>query len=486
MEINWWEWVLIVITIWLIGTLIFDLIQKKRSIARNFPLIGRLRFLLEGIGPELRQYIVTDNNSERPFARDERRWIYASSKDENNNFGFGTDNDLENAQNYIIIKQSTFPFEQPKDSTIGVGPDWKLPVLKTLGGSRNRKHAFQPSSVVNVSGMSYGSLGPNAVTALNKSVALAGCLQSTGEGSVSPYHQFGGDLIWQIGTGYFGARNADGSFSIEHFRETIIKNPSIKAVEIKLSQGAKPGLGGILPGEKVTKEISEIRGIPIGVDCHSPSRHSAFSDADSLLDFVENLSLETGLPVGIKSAVGNTDFFEDLARLMSKDKNRGVDFITIDGGEGGTGAGPLTFTDHVSLPFMIGFSRVIDIFKNHKLEDKIVFIGSGRLGLPDRALAAFALGVDGVNVAREAMIAIGCIQAQRCHTGRCPTGIATSSKWLNRGLDPEIKSVRASKYIIELRKQLALLSYACGVSHPSQIGPEMIEILGNSDVKSAI
>ncbi len=477
MNITWWEWVLVGCGIVVVIIVIYDITQKKHSIARNFPLVGRLRFLLEEVGPELRQYIVTDNNSELPFSRDERRWIYASAKSENNYFGFGTDNNIESTSNYIIIKQSTFPYEPPADSTFGIAPEWKLPCAKTLGESRERTHAFVPRSVVNVSGMSYGSLGPNAVAALNKGVALAGCLQSTGEGSISSYHHNGGELVWQIGTGYFGARNDDGTFSFERFLDTVGKNPSIRAIEIKLSQGAKPGLGGMLPGEKVTPEIAAIRGIPVGVDCHSPSRHSAFSDADSLLDFVEKLAEATGIPVGIKSAVGNTSFFSDLATHMSNDKNRAIDFITIDGGEGGTGAAPLTFTDHVSLPFMVGFPRVYSIFETAGLAEKIVFVGSGRLGLPDRAFRAFTMGVDMVNVARESMLAIGCIQAQRCHTGHCPTGVATSSAWLNRGLDPVQKSVRASKYIIEMRKQLLLLSYACGIAHPGEATPDMVELI---------
>lgn len=477
MNLSTWQWILLVIFVWVFVTVVFDIIQKKHSIARNFPLVGRLRFLLEDVGPELRQYIVTDNNSELPFSRDDRRWIYASSKGQNNLFGFGTDNDLEQATNRIIIKQSTFPFIPDEDSEIGNPPDWKLPSRKKIGGFRNRQKAFVPQSVVNVSGMSYGALGPNAVTALNKGVALAGCLQSTGEGSVSPCHQNGGELVWQIGTGYFGARNQDGTFSFEKMLETISQNPTIKAIEIKLSQGAKPGLGGMLPGDKVTKEIAAIRGIQVGVDCHSPSRHSAFSDADSLLDFTEDIASATGLPVGIKSAVGNLEFFNEVASLMRGDSDRAIDFLTIDGGEGGTGAAPLVFTDHVSLPFMIGFSRVKEIFDENGLSEKITFIGSGRLGLPARAFRAFTLGADMINVARESMLSIGCIQAQRCHTGRCPTGVATSNAWLNRGLDPVKKSVRASKYIIELRKQLALLSFACGVEHPSLATRDMVEIL---------
>ena len=243
-----------------------------------------------------------------------------------------------------------------------------------------------------------------------------------------------------------------------------------------MSQGAKPGLGGLLPAAKITKEISEIRGIPMGEDCASPAAHSAFGDIDSMLDFVEMLAERSGLPIGIKSAVGDGGFFDDLARRMAR-TGRGVDWITVDGGEGGTGAGPLTFTDHVALPFRIGFSRVYRSFAEAGITDDVVFIGSGRLGLPDRAMAAFALGCDGVNVAREAMLALGCIQSQRCHTGRCPTGVATNNPRRTWGLDPTLKSVRVAHYLVQLRKELVLLSRACGAEHPALVGPGQLEII---------
>ena len=298
-------------------------------------------------------------------------------------------------------------------------------------------------SAVNISGMSYGSLSSAAVEALNRGAALAGCLQSTGEGGLTRHHRHGGELVWQIGTGYFGCRNADGTFSLERFTEMVEATPQLRAIEVKLSQGAKAGLGGVLPGAKVTKEIAEIRGIPVGVDCISPAAHTAFHDADSMLDFVEQLAEVSGRPVGIKSAVGDDSFFRELAGLMANGE-RGVDFITIDGGEGGTGAGPLAFTDHVALPFKVGFSRVYRSFAEQGITDDVVFVGAGKLGFPDTALLAFALGCDAVNVGREAMLSIGCIQAQRCHTGRCPTGVTTNSKWLMRGLDPDLKWVRCA------------------------------------------
>ena len=270
-----------------------------------------------------------------------------------------------------------------------------------------------------------------------------------------------------------------GRFSLPRFVDVVAATPTLRAIEVKLSQGAKPGIGGVLPGAKVTKEIAAIRGIPVGVDCISPASHSAFHDADSLLDFVEQLAEASGLPIGIKSAVGDDTLFRDLARLMSRG-DRGVDFIVIDGGEGGTGAGPLTFTDHVALPFKLAFSRVYRIFVEEGVAQRVVFIGSGRLGIPDQGLLGFALGCDAVNVGREAMLSIGCIQAQRCHTGRCPTGVTTNSRWLMRGLDPDLKSVRAANYITQLRKELLQLSHACGVSHPAFVTLDHLEIVGET------
>lgn len=452
-----------------------DLIQRKHAVLRNFPIIGHFRYLFESVGPELRQYIVTSNNEERPFSRDQRSWIYASSKSQNNYFGFGTDRELELSPNYLIIKHSAFPLVTPNPGDPTFDPKYPVPCAKVLGDARDRKKAFRPKSIVNVSGMSFGSLSAPAVEALNRGCFDAGCLQNTGEGGVAPYHKKGGELIWQIGTAYFGCRDEHGRFSMERFLATVQSNP-IRAIEIKLSQGAKPGIGGVLPGAKVSSEIAAIRGIPAGETCNSPSRHSAFEDVDSMLDFVELLADKSGLPVGIKSAVGDIDFWRDLTHQMTT-TNRGVDFVTIDGGEGGTCAGPLVFTDHVALPFKQGFSRVYREFAEVGIQDRVVFIGSGRLGFPEAAILAFSLGCDMVAVGREAMMSIGCIQAQRCHTGRCPTGVATQNKWLIRGLDPQLKSDRLAKYICTLRKELLSVSRACGTCHPALLTNAHIEIL---------
>ena len=469
-------WLVTIGIVLLIGVAIFDITQRQHAILRNFPIIGHFRYLLEAVGPELRQYIVTDNNEERPFSRDQRRWIYASAKRANNYFGFGSDNEMELQPSYLIIKHATFPLEASHPGDADFDPQYAIPCAKVMGGARRRARAFRPASIVNVSGMSFGSLSGPAIEALNRGSRMAGCLQSTGEGGVSSHHLKGGDLIWQVGTAYFGCRDADGRFSMAKLKERIASAPQIRAIEVKLSQGAKPGVGGLLPRAKITPEIAAIRGIRMDIDCISPAGHSSFRNADEMLDFVESIAGETGLPVGIKSAVGDSAFWEDLARAMESG-TRGVDFITIDGGEGGTGAGPLVFTDHVALPFKVGFSRVQRIFTEHGLHQRIVFIGSGKLGFPEAALFAFALGCDSINVGREAMMAIGCIQAQRCHTNHCPTGVASNHPWLVRGVDPTNKAARLANYIVTMRKDVLALSRACGVPHPSLITADQLELL---------
>jgi glutamate synthase (ferredoxin) len=321
--------------------------------------------------------------------------------------------------------------------------------------------------------MSFGSLGKNAISALNKGALMAGCYHNTGEGAISEHHKFGADLMWQIGTGYFGCRDDNGNFDLDELVEKCRTNP-VRLIEIKLSQGAKPGKGGILPGRKVTKEISQVRGIPEKEDCLSPNTHSVFEDIDGLIDFVEKIAEKTGLPVGIKAAIGQISFWEELAKRM-KERNEGPDFITVDGGEGGTGAAPLTFADHVSLPFKIGFTRVYEVFQAIGLSKYIVWIGSGKLGFPDRTIIAMTMGCDIIHIAREAMLSVGCIQAQKCHTGHCPVGVATQNRWLQAGLNIELKAERFKKYVQSFRKELLDISHAAGYEHPCQFKAKDVE-----------
>ena len=449
-------------------------LQKKHAIRHNFPLVGRLRYLLEMIGPELRQYWVANNKEEAPFNRDERRWIYASAKGQNRDFGFGTSEQIYSI-GYPLIKHAMFPF--PDDQAEHPGGDASaIPCLKTMGEFNRRRRPFRPQSMVNISAMSFGSLGERAVTAISGGAAAAGAYQCTGEGGVSAYHLAGGaDLMWQLGTGYFGARGPGGRFSLDAFAEVVERCPAIRSIEIKLSQGAKPGKGGILPAAKVTPEIAAVRGIPSGVECLSPNSHSEFGNVDELLDFIERIAECSGLPVGIKSAVGEIRFWKALADRM-KARESGPDFIAIDGSEGGTGAAPLTFSDHIALPFKIGFARVYQVFQEAGITERVVWIGSGKLGFPDRSIVAIAMGADLIAVAREAMLAIGCIQTEKCHTGHCPAGVATQSWWLQRGLDVEDKSQRLGGYLKNLRKELLAVSHAAGYQHPGQFTPYDIEI----------
>jgi glutamate synthase domain-containing protein 2 len=315
---------------------------------------------------------------------------------------------------------------------------------------------------------------------MNKGAAKANAYQNTGEGGLSPYHQQGGDVIFHFGTGYFGVRSKEGGFSMEKLVALVHANPNVKAIEIKLSQGAKPGKGGVLPGAKITKELAHIRGVEVGKDVLSPATHSAFSSVLELLELIEAIAEKTGLPVGVKAAIGKLDQWEELAELMLK-TGKGPDFIAVDGGEGGTGAAPPSFADHVSLPWVYGFTQLYRVFLKRGLTQRIVFIGSGRLGFPAKAAMAFAMGVDCINVAREAMMSIGCIQAQICHTNRCPAGVATQNKWLQKGIDIPLKSDRLAQYFKTFSKELLEITHAAGYEHPCQFHMEDIQVNLNDD-----
>jgi glutamate synthase domain-containing protein 2 len=467
--VPWWTW----LALFLLSVAVFDISQKKHTIKHNFPIVGRLRYWIETVGPEFRQYIVANNREELPFNRRHRSWIYASSKRENNFQGFGTDQDI-NSAGYIFIKPALLTKRLPKDHVYRENP-YVLPSAKVIGLSHNRRKPYRPKQVINISGMSFGSLSGAAVEALNKGAAKFGCYHNTGEGGFSPYHNMGGDVVLNIGTAYFGIRDDDGNFIMQKLINLTQRNPAIRMLELKLSQGAKPGKGGVLPASKITQEISDIRHVPIGKDVISPAAHSAFSDIPEMVDFIEAMAEATGLPVGIKAAVGKLDMWVELARLMVK-TGKGPDFITIDGGEGGTGAAPPSFADHVSMPWVYGFSSVYKIFKEYGLTERVTFIGSGKLGLPAQAIMAFSMGVDIINVAREAMMSIGCIQAQVCHTNRCPTGVATQNKWLQSGLDPALKSERFYNYGKTLTKEILEISIACGHEHPCQFTMEDVEV----------
>ncbi|WP_299365952.1 FMN-binding glutamate synthase family protein [Winogradskyella sp.] len=468
--IPWWLWIIIVLGLVAIRDIFF---QRRHTISHNFPVVGHLRYLLESIGPEMRQYFVANNREELPFNRIERGWIYASAKKENNYEGFGTDRDIY-AHQHIFINNAMMPYKVEDSHPTALDKSF-VPCAKVMGAYNKRKRPYRPASIINVSAMSFGSLSAKAIDSLNKGVKIADAYHNTGEGGLSPYHSNGGDVVFHFGTGYFGVRSEDGGFSMEKMITLVEKNPFIKAIEIKLSQGAKPGKGGVLPGKKITKEIAEIRGVEVGKTVLSPPNHKAFSNVPELVDFIERIAEATGLPVGIKAAIGKLDQWKELADLMQKE-NRGPDFITIDGGEGGTGAAPPSFADHVSLPWVYGFSDIYKLFQKRNLTDRIVFIGSGKLGFPAKAAMAFAMGVDCINVAREAMMSIGCIQAQICHTNRCPAGVATQNKWLQNGINVPLKSERLAQYFKTFRKELIEITHAAGYEHPCQFNMDDIEM----------
>ena len=456
----------------LIAVGVWDRLQKNHTILRNFPVFGHLRYWIERIGPELRQYIISGDRAELPFNRRDRSWVYATSKKQNNVYGFGTDAN-QSASGHVIVLPSL-------ESVTRVGELGQLMCAKAMGP--NRKRPWTPM-IVGISGMSYGALSGPAVSALNQGAKMVGCHQNTGEGGLSEFHKSGADVIFQIGTGYNGVRNDDGTFSLEKLCKLVEENKFIRAIEIKLSQGAKPGHGAILPGAKVNATIAAVRGIEIGKDSVSPGKHTAFTGMADLVKFIELIADATGLPVGIKAAVGKTEQWEELAGIMSR-TGKGPDFITIDGGEGGTGAAPTSFADSVALPFNEAFTTVKKIFDKYfmtfdpakKLSDQVVFIGSAKLGLPANSVKAFAMGVDIVHVAREALFSIGCIQAQKCHTNHCPTSIALQDPKREKNLDVTLKSVRCKNYLKGLLKEIHEISNAAGYQHPSEFKPTDVKL----------
>lgn len=448
---------LLAIIIFLLEIAIYDLIQKKHTLRRIYPLIGRFRWLGEEMGPKIHQY--GENRSDgRPFSKDHRAYIYASSKKENNNTGFGTDKNFNEVGNFFI-KSAFIPKKFDPLTT-----QLELPCAKIIGGKRRKP--YHPKSLVNISGMSFGALSPTAVEAMNKGALLAGCYHTTGEGGLSPYHCSGADVVFQFGTGYCGVQEK-GNFSLKKLVDLTTKHDFIKMVEIKLHQGAKPGSWSILPKSKMTEEIRQIRGLEKGQDSVSPGYHTAFSNIPELIEFVESIAEATGLPVGIKCGVGELESWNELA-LEMKSTGKGPDYIIVDGGAGGTGAAKVSTVDHLGIPFVHAFGSVYKIFQQHNIENSVVWIGSEKLGFASEAIMAMAIGCDMINVAREVMLSIGCIQSQLCHTNMCPSGVATQNHWRYSKLDPALKSVRCANYFMELRKNIQEMTAACGYNHPSE------------------
>ena len=447
-----------------------DLVQKKHTLRRNFPLLAHFRYGLESIGPEMRQYFFESDNAENPFSRAQRAVVYQRAKDVLDKRPFGTQLDVY-GDGYEWINHSLQP------ATIA-SPEFRVRV------GEDRAQPYD-ASVFNISAMSFGSLSANAVRALNAGAKKGGFYHDTGEGSISRYHrEHGGDLVWEIGSGYFGCRDADGRFDAERFAKNAA-DPQVKMIEVKLSQGAKPGQGGILPAAKVSVEIAEARGIVPFVECHSPASHSEFSTPVGLLQFVERLrTLSGGKPTGFKLAVGHPWEWFAIAKAMQA---TGIlpDFIVVDGGEGGTGAAPLEFTNHVGAPMREALMLVHNTLVGLDLRSRVRVAAAGKIVTAFDIARTLALGADWCNSARGFMFALGCIQSMSCHTDKCPTGVATQDRHRQAGLDPTDKSVRVHNFHRNTLLALKELLAAAGLTHPAQLGPEhIIRRVSSTEVRS--
>ncbi|WP_344660337.1 FMN-binding glutamate synthase family protein [Catenulispora subtropica] len=439
---------------------IHDMVQRRSSILRNFPVLGHVRFMMEYIRPEMQQYFIERNTDGRPYDRDTRTVIYERSKGIHGDQAFGTELDVE-ASGYEFLEHSMAP-EQPTPEQPRVmvgGPDCTQPY---------------PMALLNVSAMSFGALSANAILALNKGARAGGFAHDTGEGGISPYHrEGGGDLIWEIGSGYFGARTPDGRFDPEKFRDKAA-DPQIKMVELKLSQGAKPGLGGVLPGAKVTAQIAEIRGVPQGVTVISPPAHQVFRTPRELVLFIARMrELAGGKPTGFKLCVGSRREFLAVCKAMLAE---GVtpDFIVVDGSEGGTGAAPLEFEDNVGTPLTHGLLTVHNALVGVGLRDRIRIGASGKVARGTDIVKRVAQGADYCNAARAMMMAVGCIQAQKCHTNHCPVGVATQDPKRYRALDVPDKAVRVQRFQAATVAEAQQIIAAMGLTGPHELRPEMV------------
>ena len=450
--IGWWA---LLLSAALLTVGLYDLLQKKHAVLRNYPISGHMRYIFESIRPEIRQYFLEEENARTPFSRAQRSLVYQRAKAESDKRPFGTQLDVA-ADGYEWINHSLHPRQiASHDFRVDIG----------------NAACTQPysASVFNISAMSFGSLSANAILALNAGAKAGGFAHDTGEGAISVYHrQHGGDLIWEIGSGYFGCRDADGRFDPEKFASQA-QDPQVKMIEIKLSQGAKPGQGGLLPASKITPEIAQARGIPMGQDCHSPAAHSAFSTPLEMVAFIQQLrDLSGGKPVGIKLCIGHPWEWFAMVKAMVK---TGIvpDFVVVDGAEGGTGAAPLEFTDHVGVPLQEGLQLVHNTLIGAGLRSQV------KIGCAGKVISAFdvvrmmALGADWCNSARGFMFALGCIQSLQCHSNRCPTGVATQDPSRQRALDPLSKAERVQLFHANTLKAVKEMVQAAGLEHPNDI-----------------
>lgn len=451
---NWW---LIIIGGLLVALGIYDIMQSKHAILTNYPVAGHVRYVLEDFRPEIRQYLLENDKEQVPFSRQQRALVYQRAKNVSDTNAFGTlDNLYTQGKEWFLQSALSHPLEKQ---------DFRI----TVGGER----CIQPHdmSVFNISAMSFGSLSANAIMALNQGAKIGGFTHDTGEGAISPYHRkFGGDLIWELGTGYFGCRTAEGNFDAQSFAEKAVDS-QVKMIEIKLSQGAKPGKGGVLPAEKITQEIADTRQVLTGQDCVSPSSHSAFSTPRELVAFWQQLrDLSGGKPVGFKLCIGQPWQFMAIVKAMIETDNY-PDFIVIDGAEGGTGAAPVEFMDSVGMPLIDGFLFVHNTLVGAGIREKIKLGVSGKIVSGFDIARMLALGADWCNSARGFMFAVGCIQSRSCHTNTCPVGVATQDPYRQKALDVPSKAERVASFHKNTLKSLSSIVGAVGLEHPSQLQP---------------
>ncbi|MGQ0620423.1 MAG: FMN-binding glutamate synthase family protein [Panacagrimonas sp.] len=454
----------------LVAVGLWDITQKKQAIRRNYPILSHMRFFLEFIRPEIRQYFLETDQEKIPFSRAQRALVYQRAKNAVDKRPFGTQLDVY-ANDYEWVNHSMNPIHISDCN------------FRVRVGDQTCRLPYD-ISLFNISAMSFGALSANAVLALNKGAKIGNFAHDTGEGSISRHHRLhGGDLIWEIGSGYFGCRDADGVFNGEKFAQNA-RDPQVKMIELKISQGAKPGHGGVLPGAKVSPEIAEARGVPVGVDCISPATHSAFNTPIEMLEFIAKLrELSGGKPTGFKFCLGHPWEFFAICKAMLK---TGItpDFIVVDGGEGGTGAAPVEFTDHVGTPLQEGLLLVHNTLVGLNLRPHIKLGASGKIISAFDLSRTLALGADWCNSARGFMFALGCLQAQACHTGHCPTGVTTQDPIRQRALVPEDKATRVANFHRNTLVALGELTGAAGLSHPGRLGPQhIVRRVSNNEVR---
>ena len=446
------------IFIWVICAYFVDRFQTQSTLRRNFPVLARFRYSFEHIGEFFREYFFAQDREEMPFNRAERSWCYRAAKDVDSTVAFGSSRNLRHSGTVFFVN---YPFPTLSEDSIPpaavtVGPYSRMP--------------YSTNSLINISGMSYGAISIPAIRALSRGAKAVGIWMNTGEGGLSPYHlESGCDIVFQIGTAKFGVRKLEGGFDDEKLKQ-VADHEQVRMFEIKLSQGAKPGKGGILPGIKVTQEISNIRGIQVGESAISPNRHPEIESTEDLLDMIHKVREITGKPVGFKMVVGQEQFFDVLCEHIKK---RGIesapDFVTIDSADGGTGAAPMSLIDNVGIPLKESLPMVVKSLQKHNMRERIKVCASGKLITPAEVAWAYCAGADFVNSARGFMFALGCIQALQCNKNTCPTGITTHNKKLQQGLNPENKATRVAQYAKNIQKEVGVIAHACGVTEPREL-----------------